>query len=74
MRFRQAVGVFLGSDSVSINPADFHNKKAVYAIDLEKVGHSALYSGFSTKDGSIVSIDFKNTGPGAADGNALPNT
>ena len=71
MRYRQAVGVFLGSDSVSISPADFHQKKAVFSIDLEKVGHSALYSGYSTKDGSIVSIDFKNTGLGASGDSAL---
>ena len=66
MRFRQAAGTFYGSDDVAITPADFHNKKAIYSIDLEKTGNQSLYSGFSTKDGSIVTLDFKNTGMGAA--------
>ena len=68
LRFRQASGVFYGSDDIAISPADFHNKKAVYAIDLEKTGNQSLYSGYSTKDGSIVTLDFKNTGMGNAAG------
>ena len=71
MRFRQSAGVFLGSDDVAISPADFHNKKAVFSIDLEKVGNQALYSGYSTKDGSIVTIDYANTGMGGAGDFAL---
>ena len=71
MRFRQSAGVFYGSDDISIAAADFHNKKAVYSIDLEKVGNQALYSGYSTKDGSIVTLDFANTGMGAANDYAL---
>ena len=71
LRFRQSAGVFLGSDDVAISPADFHNKKAVFSIDLEKVGNQALYSGYSTKDGSIVTIDYANTGMGAAGDYAL---
>ena len=71
VRFRQAAGVFLGSDDVAIAPADFHNKKAAFAIDMEKVGNQALYSGYSTKDGSIVTMDFQNTGMGGADDYAL---
>ena len=71
MRFRQAAGVFYGSDDVAISPVDFHNKKAVLAIDLEKVGNQALYSGYSTKDGSIVTIDYANSGMGGAGDFAL---
>ena len=68
VRFRQSAGVFYGSDDVAIAPQDFHNKKAVYSIDLEKVGNQALYNGYSTTDGSIVALDFQNTGMGAAGG------
>ena len=56
---------------VALSPSDVHNKKAVFAIDLEKVGNQALYSGYSTKDGSIVTIDYANTGMGAAGDFAL---
>ena len=71
MRFRQAAGVFLGSDDVSITPQDFHTSKAVFAVDLEKVGNQALYSGYSTKDGSIVTVDYANSGMGGAGDFAL---
>ena len=71
MRFRQAAGVFLGSDDLAISPSDFHQKKAIFAIDLEKTGNQSLYSGYSTKDGAIVTLDFKNTGMGSAGDYAL---
>ena len=71
MRFRQAAGVFLGSDDVVISPSAFNNKKAVFAIDLEKTGNQSLYSGYSTKGGAIVILDFKNTGMGGAGDDAL---
>ena len=71
MRFRQSAGVFLGSDDVAISPVDFHNKKAVFSIDLEKVGNQALYSGYSTKAGAIATIDCANTGMGSAGDYAL---
>ena len=35
------------------------------------MGNQALYSGYSTKDGSIVTIDYANTGMGAAGDYAL---
>ena len=38
---------------------------------LEKVGNQALYSGYSTRDGSIVTLDFQNTGMGTAGDYAL---
>ena len=41
MRLKQAAGIFLGNEDISILPTDFHNAKAVYAIDLEKVGAAA---------------------------------
>ena len=71
MRFRQAAGTFYGSDDVAISPGDFHTQKAVYAIDLEKTGNQSLYSGFSTRDGATMTLDFKNTGMGAAGDYAL---
>ena len=71
MRFRQSAGVFYGSDDVAVAATDFHTKKAVYSVDLEKVGNQALYSGYSTKDGSIVTLDFANTDMGAAGDYAL---
>ena len=71
LRFRQAAGVSYGSDGVAVSPTDFHNRKAVYAIDLEKTGNQSLYSGYSTRDGAIVTLDFKGTGMGAAGDYAL---
>ena len=56
---------------MAIAAADFHNKKAVCSEDFEKVGDQALYSGYSTKDGPIVALDFQNTGMGAAGDFAL---
>eukprot|EP00969_Alexandrium_andersonii_P171321 7573381-Alexandrium_andersonii.AAC.1 len=43
----------------------------MFSIDLEKVGNQALHSGYSTTDGSIVTIDYANTGMGAAGDFAL---
>ena len=55
----------------AISPVDFHTKNAVVAIDLEKTGNQSLYSGFSTRGGAIMTLDFKNTGMGAAGDYAL---
>ena len=71
MRFRQSASGFYGSDGVAIAPQDFADTKCVYGMDLEKVGNQALYSGYSTKDGIIVALDFQNTGMGAAGDYAL---
>ena len=56
---------------MAISAQDFHNKKAVYSSNLEKVDNQALYLGDSTKDGSIVTLDFQNTPMGEAGDYAL---
>ena len=71
MRYKQAAGVFYGSDDIGTLPLNFHNRKAVFAIDLEKTGNQSLYSGYSTRDGAIVSLKFTNSGLGAAGDFAL---
>ena len=36
-----------------------------------KTGNQSLYSGFSTRDGAIMTLDFNNTGMGSAGDYAL---
>ena len=72
LRLRQAAGVFYGESDVAILPTDFVNWKAVFALDLEKVGHQgASRSGYSTKNGDLLTLDFKNSGLGSSGDVAL---
>ena len=65
MRYKQATGTFYGSDDFSAGPRiSFTTNRAVFAIDLEKIGNQALFTGVSTRAGDIVTITF--TGAGAA--------
>ena len=67
LRLREAAGVFYGESDIAILPTDFVNRKAVFGLDLEKVGHQgASHSGLSTKNGDILTIDVKNTGLGSS--------
>ena len=63
--------MFYGSDGVAISAQDFHNTKAVHSINLAQVDNQALYSGYRTADGSIVTLDFQNSGMGEAGDYAL---
>ena len=67
LRLREAAGCFYGESDIAILPADYINRKAIFAWDLEKVGHQgASHSGLSTKNGDILTIDVKNSGLGAS--------
>ena len=72
LRLREAAGVFYGESDVAILPTDFVNRKAIFAFDLEKVGHQgASHSGLSTKNGDILTLDVKNSGLGSSGDYAL---
>ena len=59
MRYKQATGTFYGSDDFSAGPRiSFTTNRAVFAIDLEKIGNQALFTGVSTRAGDIVTITF----------------
>ena len=59
--------MLFGESEISILPTDFLNRKSVIAWDLEKVGHQgASHSGYSTKNGNLMTIDVKNSGLGSA--------
>ena len=42
-----------------------------FSTDLEPVGNQALYSGYPTKGGGSITIEFANTGMGTAGDYAL---
>ena len=63
LRLREAAGVFYGESDIAIIPTDFVNRKAIFGVDREKVGHQgASHRGQSTKNGDILTIDVKNSG------------
>ena len=44
----------------------------MFALDLEKVGHqNASHSCYSTKNGDLLTLDFKNSGLGSSGDVAL---
>ena len=66
MRLRQASATSYGKDDMSITPANYMKSSAgcqfIQGLDLEKCGaHGATHSGISTKDGSIVQLEVKNS-------------
>ena len=66
MRLRQASATFYGQDDMSITPAaymsDGTGSSFIQGLDLEKCGaHGATHTGISTKDGSIVQLEVKNS-------------
>ena len=71
MRLRQAAGMFFnGEETMSLASlgTNFTNKRAIYAIDLEKTGNMSLLSGVSTKGGETLTLEFRNvTGIAAGD-------
>ena len=72
LRLREAAGVFYGESDIAITPTDFVNRKAAFGLALEKVGHQgASHSGISTKNGDLLTLDFKNTGLGSSGDVAL---
>ena len=66
LRLRQAAATFYGQDDMSITPAQYMPNQPgrgfIQGLDLEKCGaHGATHSGISTKDGSIVQLEVKNS-------------
>ena len=67
LRLREAAGVAYGESDIAILPTEYVNRKAIFGLDLEKVGHQGgSHSGLSTKNGDILTIDCKNTGLGSS--------
>ena len=69
MRLRQAAGQFFSGDasmSCGTRGSNFTNGRAIYALDLEKTGNQALFSGISTKGGETITLQFRNVGNIAA--------
>ena len=63
MRLRQAAGMFFtGEETMSCASlgTNFTNGRAIFAIDLEKIGNMALLSGVSTKGGETLTLEFRN--------------
>ena len=70
MRLRQAAGQFFSGDasmSCGTRGSNFTNGRAIYAIDLEKTGKQALFTGISTKGGETIPLEFRNVTGIAAD-------
>ena len=68
-RLMQALGKDMDHDSISLDPARFLVDKTVYAINLERVGNEAAFSGISTMEGKTLTLTVNN----AFSGNAVHN-
>ena len=56
----QALGKDLGHDSISLDAARYLTNKTVYAINLERVGNEAAFSGISTMEGKTLTLTVNN--------------
>ena len=59
-RLMQALGKDLDHDSISLDPGRFLVDKTVYAINLERVGNEAAFSGISTMEGKTLTLTVNN--------------
>ena len=59
-RLMQALGKDMDHDSISLDPARFLVGKTVYAINLERVGNEAAFSGISTMEGKTLTLTVNN--------------
>ena len=67
LRVKEAAGVVYGESDIAILPTDYVNRKFIMGFDLERCGHNgASHSGISTKAGSLLTIDVKNSGLGSS--------
>ena len=58
-RLTQAAGVASGSGDIAITPTTFVAGSAVYAIDFEKIGEQAAFSGINTQ-GQVMTLTVSN--------------
>ena len=56
----QALGKDMDHDSISLDPLRFLSTKTVYAINLERVGNEAAFSGISTMEGKTLTLTVNN--------------
>ena len=68
-RLTQALGNDMDHDSISLDPGRYLDDKTVYAINLERVGNEAAFSGISTMEGKTLTLTVNN----AFEGNAVHN-
>ena len=65
-RLMQALGKDMDHDSISLDPLRFLANKTVYAINLERVGNEAAFSGISTMEGKTLTLTVNNAFTGTA--------
>ena len=65
-RLMQALGKDMDHDSISLDPQRFLANKTVYAINLERVGNEAAFSGISTMEGKTLTLTVNNAFTGTA--------
>ncbi len=61
-RLRLARQISQGTDSLSISPHDYRFEKFIGALNLEKAPGASSHTGLSTRSGSQLTINLKNTG------------
>ncbi len=61
-RLRLARQISQGTDSLSISPHDYRFEKFIGALNLEKAPGASSHSGLSTRSGSQLTLNLKNTG------------
>ena len=71
LRLRRAAATFYGQYDRSMTPAQYmssgEKSACIQGLDLETCGaHGATHTGISTKDGSIVQLEVKNSPRSAA--------
>ena len=59
-RLMQALGKDMDHDSISLDPTRFLANKTVYAINLERVGNEAAFSGISAMEGKTLTLTVNN--------------
>ena len=59
-RLMQALGKDLDHDSISLGAGRYLTSKTVYAINLERVGNEAAFSGISTIEGTTRTLAVNN--------------
>jgi hypothetical protein len=67
LRLKQAMGHMHDHQSISIRPSDYVLKQSTFGIDFERCGNEASYTGLSTRNGSVMTLQVKNSQATAAD-------
>ncbi len=60
-RLRMAQLIHQGSDSFSINPAQYRTDKFIIGQNFERAPGAAAHSGLNTRSGSQLTLNLRNT-------------